>query len=83
MAGSIRHRSDQVGVGMVPKAASRRPPDASRMAASRSPPAFRGYQDLLPWQELAQVRFDGFQPMLAISSLIPLLCVPGFTVFEL
>jgi hypothetical protein len=60
-----------------------RPLDAPRAAASRRLSAFRGYQDLLPWQELVQVRFDAFQPMLATRFLIPLLCVAGFTVLEL
>jgi len=41
------------------------------------------YQECLPWQELAQLRLVAFQPMLASSSLIPLLCVTGFTVVEL
>ena len=42
----------------------------------------RGYQDSLPWQELAQLRFFAFQPLLASRSLIPLLCVAEFTVVE-
>jgi len=37
----------------------------------------------LPWQELAQLRLLGFQPMLASNSLSPLLCVTELTEFEL
>lgn len=41
------------------------------------------YQDSLPWQELAQLRLVGFQPVLASNSLSPLLCVTELTEFAL
>jgi len=41
------------------------------------------YQGFLPWQELAQLRLVAFQPLLASTSLIPLLCEAEFTVVEL
>jgi hypothetical protein len=45
-------------------------------------PAAKRYQDSLPWQELEQVRVVEFQPVLAITSLMPLMCVAAFTVVE-
>ena len=40
----------------------------------------RGYQYLVPWQELEQERVVEFQPMVVTTFLTPLLWVAVFTV---
>jgi len=40
------------------------------------------YQVSLPWQELAQLRVEGAQPLAVTISLTPLLWVAAFTVVD-
>jgi hypothetical protein len=39
-----------------------------------------GDHEAVPWQPLAQLPAAAFQPTLAATSLLPLLCVASFTV---
>jgi hypothetical protein len=39
--------------------------------------------DAVPWHELAQLRLVAFQPIVAVSSWAPLLCVAAFTAVAL
>lgn len=74
---TVARRRFATMVGASMRCRRRRPESPAKVLA------IAGYQDSLSWHELAQLRVVAFQPVLAISSLVPLLCVAALTVVEL